>query len=502
MNFINHQQSSELDLHSPINALFGDYESKKQRIAAVRAALDSEAVDYYFKAAAANDYKGSYNTGEIFQPEKAIKALDAEFWDRTIKLTDVIDHMPADKRNEWHEQIRKHKTPAFERGIVFDTMKSLIASREMFLAERVDGIFRSLSYEHVTNVPQGFGKRFIMAYTKEYSSFSYRMAQYIHDLRVVIAKFMGRESANSANTMRDLDRIERDGQWNMFDGGAWKIRLYKKGTAHMEVHPEMAYRLNQVMAYMHPHAIPNEFRTPPKRKPKEFELNYDLIGFDVVVQLQDMSVTNEGRSVWGSSLSDRAKSILEYIGGVAGSKLGEFNFDYDTRWVVKEICRSGMLPEQKSHQYYPTPEHIARRVVEWADINPGDQVLEPSAGQGAIVDQIIKDARIYCIDISKLHCDVLKAKGYERVICDDFLKYNPSVRWDRVVMNPPFADKRAEIHVKHAAGMLREGGVLVAVLPASYKNKTIVDGMKHECSEVLHNEFQGCSVNVVLLRLS
>ena len=70
------------------------------------------------------------------------------------------------------------------------------------------------------------------------------------------------------------------------------------------------------------------------------------------------------------------------------------------------------------------------------------------------------------------------------------------------MLNPPFADKRAEMHVRHAAGLLREGGVLVAVLPASYKNKTIVEGMAHEYSEVLHNEFQGCSVNVVILRLS
>lgn len=42
----------------------------------------------------------------------------------------------------------------------------------------------------------------------------------------------------------------------------------------------------------------------------------------------------------------------------------------------------------------------------------------------------------------------------------------------------------------------------VAVLPAIYKNKPIVEGMTHEYSEVLNNEFQECSVNVVILRLS
>jgi len=501
MNQLNHQQSSELDLYNPLNSLFGEYSSIVGRVHSVATAIDGRATRYFFEAAAANDYKGSCNVDEIFRLDRAIKAVDAEFWQKAMKLTDVLEYMPADKRNDWHEQIRKHKTPPFEIDTVYATLKDLLVSRERFLAERVDGIFRNLSHSHVTNIPQGFGKRFIMGYTLEYTSFAHRMAEYIHDLRTVIAKFMGREHANSSHTWADLNKLPRDGQWYSFDGGAWKIRLYKIGTAHMEVHPEMAYRLNQVLAYMHPNAIPNEFRTPPKKRAKEFELQYDLLGFDIVHQLRELRIQDGGMSAWGSELSSKTQTTLEYIGGV-NSKGGNWEFDYNVKPVITEICRSGMLPEQKSHQYYPTPEHIALRVVEWADIKPGERVLEPSAGQGAIADQIRNDALIYCMDISKLHCDVLKAKGYERVQCADFLKYYPSVKWDKCVLNPPFADKRAEMHVQHAAGLLREGGVLVAVLPASYKNKTIVDGMNHEYSEVLHNEFQGCSVNVVILRLS
>jgi len=495
------QQSSDLDLYHPLNSLFGEYRSIVNRVKSVAESIDSSAVDYFFRAAAANDYKGSCNVVEIFNVDRAIKAVDADFWQRSMKLTDVLEYMPADKRNDWHEQIRKHKTPTFEIDTVYATLRELLVSRERFLAERVDGIFRNLSHSHVTNIPQGFGKRFIMGYTLEYTSFAHRMSEYIHDMRTVIAKFMGRESVNSASTLQDLNKLPRDGQWYSFDGGAWKIRLYKVGTAHMEVHPEMAYRLNQVLAYVHPHAIPNEFRTAPKKKSKEFDLSYDLLGFDVITQLRDLRAAKGGLEVWGPGLSTRTQTTLEYIGGVS-VKEGHWEFDYDIRSVITEICRSGMLPEQKSHQYYPTPEHIARRVVDWADIKPGEQVLEPSAGQGAIADQIGKDALIYCMDISKLHCDVLKAKGYERVQCADFLKYSPSVKWDKCVLNPPFADKRAEMHVQHAAGLLKEGGVLVAVLPASYKNKTIVEGLNHEYSEVLHNEFQGCSVNVVILRLS
>jgi len=502
MNQLNHQESSGIDLYNPLNSLFGEYSSIVDRVKSVAESIDSSAVDYFFQAAAANDYKGSCNVDEIFRLDRAIKAVDAEFWQKAMKLTDVLEYMPADKRNDWHHQIRKHQTPAFEIATVYATLRELLVSRERFLAERVDGIFRNLSHSHVTNIPQGFGKRFIMGYTLEFaSSFSYKMSEYIHDLRTVIAKFMGRETSQSAHTWYDLNKLPRDGQWYWFDGGAWKIRLYKIGTAHMEVHPEMAYRLNQVLAYMHPNAIPNEFRTPPKKKVKEFELQYDLLGFDVVHQLRELRIEKCGIKAWGSDLSTRTQTTLEYIGGV-NTKGGNWEFDYAIKPVIAEICRSGMLPEQKSHQYYPTPEHIARRVVEWADIKPGEQVLEPSAGQGAIADQIRKDAIIYCVDISQLHYNILKAKEYKNIQCRDFLGYHPGRVFKKICMNPPFADKRAETHVQYAAGLLREGGVLVAVLPASYKNKTIVEGMKHEYSEVLHNEFQGCSVNVVILRLS
>ena len=81
------------------------------------------------------------------------KAVDAELWQRAMKLTDVLEYMPADKRNDWHEQIRKHKTPPFEIDTVYATLKDLLVSRERFLAERVDGIFRNLSHSHVTNTP-------------------------------------------------------------------------------------------------------------------------------------------------------------------------------------------------------------------------------------------------------------------------------------------------------------------------------------------------------------
>src|SRR3546814_8229511 len=97
------------------------------------------------------------------------------------------------RRQEWYEQIREKQAPEFEEQTVRSTLMDLLASRTKFFAERVDGIFQSLSREHVTNCPEGFGKRMILFYViTSYNTNSHDRIGYINDLRAVIAKQIGR----------------------------------------------------------------------------------------------------------------------------------------------------------------------------------------------------------------------------------------------------------------------------------------------------------------------
>jgi hypothetical protein len=46
-----------------------------------------------------------------------------------------------------------------------------------------------------------------------------------------------------------------------------RIRIYRGvGTAHLEINPEIAYRLNGVLANLYPLAIPAQFRARPKSR--------------------------------------------------------------------------------------------------------------------------------------------------------------------------------------------------------------------------------------------
>lgn len=499
------KQQSELDFYSPLQGLVAECVAKKREVQNIVETTNKEAFKYFFAAAEVRDYKVSVNIKQFFESAPVLKAVDAEYWEYVMSKTDILSYMSADQRYEWGDNIRKHNVPEFTIDNVKTTMLEMHRDKELFLARRVDGIFRALSPGHLTNSPMGFGKRFIIAGMRSEYSVDHKYCGYVHDLRCVVAKLFGREiGAYQPDTYADLNRLDTDGQWNYMDGGAFKIRMYKKGTAHIEVHPEISYRLNQLLAFLHPLAIPSEFRTKPNKPIKEHRLNHDLIGFDILSDLGNFRYNSYGESWYflGTLKNSKSSQIIEYIGGVNIGK-NYYRFDYDPEPIINYIRRTGAIPEYKSHQYYPTPEHIARDAVAMAEINDGDFVREPSAGQGAIAERIREAhplAILQCVEISKLHCEILKQKGFE-VVNADFLQFNPERKCDKLVMNPPFSDGRAIDHVKHGFDMLTDDGVLVSVLPASFLGKEIIPGCEYTYSHVYKNEFAGCSVNVVIVRI-
>jgi hypothetical protein len=516
-----------------VDSLIGQYNAARANVealaAAVRAGQNASVLHYFVEGNVKEQRHSMPTTVEsLFRVEGAIAQLNADFWSRALRLTDVMDYMPQARRDEWHEQIRnpegrkagRHTSetelpplPEFEEATVRSTLAGLLHNRSQFLAERVDGIFRALSRQHVTNQPQGFGKRMIIA-----NVFGYQTHGHINDLRCVIAKFMGRDEPKHGATDPVIKAARRqNGEWMPVDGGALRIRVYGGvGTAHLEVHPDMAWRLNAILASLYPLAIPAEFRTKPKRarKVKDFELFDRPLPFAVVSLLAEMREVRERiepswperyRAVpnareFGYGEKDKAavaeaEKVLMAIGAVKAGR--HWQFDYDPTEVLDQVVCSGCIPDHKSHQFYPTPESVAALAVELAQIGPEHTCLEPSAGQGGIAD-MMPSTRTICVEISELHCQILKAKGYATVQAD-FLKFTSDKPFDRIVMNPPFSEGRWHAHLQHAAGMLAADGRLVAILPASAKGKPVLEGFDLQWSAIMENQFAGTSVDVVIL---
>lgn len=179
------------------------------------------------------------------------------------------------------------------------------------------------------------------------------------------------------------------------------------------------------------------------------------------------------------------------------------DFDYAPGLVLREIVATGSLPDRVAFQFHQTSEALARDAVDWAEIGETDIVLEPSAGQGAIA-AFLPAERLQCVELSALHCTILNARGF-RVDQGDFIEWAINAKtagriFDVIVMNPPFADGRAKLHIEHAYSLLAPGGRLVAVAPASMKGRQFLPGVNAEWSQVYSGEFETAAVSVVLMR--
>ena len=151
--------------------------------------------------------------------------------------------------------------------------------------------------------------------------------------------------------------------------------------------------------------------------------------------------------------------------------------DPDAYAAMKEQLKAG-VQVTVVEQLFPTPADLADRMVRLADIKPGERVLEPSAGTGALLDAIGRVPCFYADEASSVWANeqhealaLSLAKRRDprtNYSHGDFLAMTPEGMepFDVVLMNPPFHDQGNDqyAHVSHAVGFLRPGGRLVAVM--------------------------------------
>lgn len=515
-----------------VDNLMGRYTLERQKIESLAAILDDNdsriAVDHFMSGNHRDKRYGSIPAlQDLFAREGALAHLNASYWQKALLLTDVLEVMPAKRREEWDDNILAMKTPEFEEETVRATIVDLLNSRARFFGERVDGIFQALSGEHVTNRPEGFSKRMILSNVyDQWGKSNYEMVNYVLDLRQVIAKFMGRADPSYELTNKALNAArDYPGEWMTIDGGEIRIRAYLKGTAHFEIHPDIAWRLNCILASLYPMAIPPEFRAKPKKKIKDFVLMQNVLPVAVQQDLCRLEIDHfkprhRGRGeepiepkthnpfnriFRGSDFDRHVRSESERIlSSIGGTKLYSghwswWEFEYDPTRVLVEIIASGCVPDDKSHQFYPTPPELAEYCVQLAGIEPQHSCLEPSAGHGGIAELMPVDQTI-CVEVSPLKCQVLDSKGL-RVYEADFLKWAANGGcFDRIVMNPPFSEGRALAHLQAAASLTKTGSRIVAILPAGMRGKAVLSE-EWNCtwSDTRSGDFTGTSVSVVVL---
>jgi predicted RNA methylase len=163
----------------------------------------------------------------------------------------------------------------------------------------------------------------------------------------------------------------------------------------------------------------------------------------------------------------KVNKVLELAGGKWKRAVKAHVFTKDPRVALGIALTDGTITDTKKQlQQFFTPPDVAALVVDEADIHEGMTVLEPSAGKGALAIAA-RDCGgvVTCVEIDS---DLTSPKPptFFTWVTADFLTWTPELRFDRVVMNPPFADGQDVAHISRAFTFLRPQGRLVSVAPS------------------------------------
>lgn len=160
--------------------------------------------------------------------------------------------------------------------------------------------------------------------------------------------------------------------------------------------------------------------------------------------------------------------VLSAAGGSWSRREKAHVFAGDAGEILAGLTGAGTVERPQDNGWFPTPPAVAGEVLDAADLTAGMVVLEPSAGEGALAGPAAAAGCVVdCVEQDAGRVRVLIGAGFARAVTwADFLSVPPNPVYDRVVMNPPFADKADIAHVTHALRFLRPGGLLVAVMSA------------------------------------
>jgi predicted RNA methylase len=178
-------------------------------------------------------------------------------------------------------------------------------------------------------------------------------------------------------------------------------------------------------------------------------------------------------------LYQRVDKVLQALGGKWDRRQRAHVFPDSPSQRFELALATAEVTTDQELSWFPTPDKVADQVVKLAQIEDRHEVLEPSAGRGALLEAIARSGkkpnvaliefddcrRGYLLGLVGPSCRITVKNG-------DFLAVKFMHDFDRVVMNPPFCKVGRGDHLDHvrrAFELLVFGrdARLVAVLPRS-----------------------------------
>jgi phospholipid N-methyltransferase len=221
------------------------------------------------------------------------------------------------------------------------------------------------------------------------------------------------------------------------------------------------------------------------------ELKHGLYYSDLEITALSFTVNGNRleipKDIFISNYND-LKSVFKNFEGKY-SKQG-FDFPYPADQVLNRIRNKETTNLKKSFQYFETPKKLCDLMCEKV-FDPYEnkkfKVLEPSAGQGAILNSVLEwfEKESVHLELDSLTAieymeenygilkETFKDNDLVNTIQMDFLKYDEYINYfDVVIANPPFSKGQDVKHFKKMYEVCKPGGYIISIMSTSFLNNS------------------------------
>ena len=165
-------------------------------------------------------------------------------------------------------------------------------------------------------------------------------------------------------------------------------------------------------------------------------------------------------------------------------------------------------------QYFTKNEELQKKVFEFV-MNDPDIILEPSVGQGHLIQIIQKNTNKMQFDMYEIDTNIeLLDSVPKNVIYGDFLKVNINKKYKTIIGNPPFVrTTKGNLYIdfiEKCYNLLETGGELIFIIPSDFFKLTSASKLLNNMmtngtfTHIYHphkeNLFENASIDVIVFR--
>ena len=165
-------------------------------------------------------------------------------------------------------------------------------------------------------------------------------------------------------------------------------------------------------------------------------------------------------------------------------------------------------------QYFTTNKELKNKVLEFV-LNKPEIILEPSVGQGDLVEVILKKNNNIIFDMYEIDTNIKMLEGVPtNVVYGDFIEQNIDKKYKTIIGNPPFVKTRTGNlyidFIEKCYNLLDTNGELIFIIPSDFfkltsasklLNNMLINGtFTHIYHPHKENLFENASIDVVVFR--